>query len=80
VQLAGIALVLGLGLEAGDAATLVVRIELQVQPDGAPSSSMGLSMPQTKHLRELGYFSMVPPPCASWIITWPPGLGKAPLI
>jgi hypothetical protein len=58
VQLIGTPLVLGLGPEAGDAAALVVGVEGQVQPDGAPSSPMGMSTPQTKPVRELGCFSM----------------------
>jgi hypothetical protein len=62
VQLPWIALVLGLGAEAGDAAALVVGVEGQVQADGAPSDSMGLSMPHTKHMRELGCFSLMVSP------------------
>jgi hypothetical protein len=59
VQVPRIALVLRLGPEAGDAASLVVGVEVQVQADGAPSSAMGCSMPHTKHMRELGCFSMM---------------------
>jgi hypothetical protein len=76
MQMAGVALVLGFGPEAGDAATLVVGVEGQVQADGAPSRPMGLSMPHTKHMRELGCFSMMLPPCAYGIIASPQGLGK----
>jgi len=56
VQLAGVALVVRLGPKAGDAAARVVGVEVQVQADG------GLSMPQTKHMRELGRYSMIASP------------------
>jgi hypothetical protein len=58
MQIAGVALVLWLEPEAGDAAPLVVGVEGQVQADGAPSSPMGMSTPQTKPVRELDCFSM----------------------
>ena len=77
MQVTRVALVLRLGMEAGDAPPFVVGVERQVQADGALSDTMGLSMPQTKHMRELGCFSMMLPPCASRVIasTW--GLGKS---
>ena len=56
VQLAGVALVVRLGPKAGDAAARVVGVEVQVQADG------GLSMPQTKHMRELGCLSIIASP------------------
>ena len=76
LQVTGIALVLELGPEAGDAASLVVGVEGQVQADGAPSSPMGLSMPHAKHMRELGCFSTVAPPCALCIMASTRGLAQ----
>jgi hypothetical protein len=55
VQLAGIALVFGLGPKAGDAPALVVGVELELEADGAPSSPMGVSIPQAKHMRDWHY-------------------------
>jgi hypothetical protein len=50
------------GPEAGDAAALVVGVELELEADGAPSSPMGVSMPHTEHMRELGCLSMMVSP------------------
>ena len=69
MQLAGITLALRLGPEAGDAAALVIGVEVQVRP-------MELSMPHTKHMRELGCFSMMRSPCAACIIALTLGLGN----
>jgi hypothetical protein len=38
---------------------------------------MGLSMPHKEHMRELGCFSMMLPPCASCIIASTRGLGNS---
>jgi hypothetical protein len=59
-----------------DAASVVIGVERKVQADGAPSRAMGLSMPQTKHMQELGCFSMILPPCASHITANTRGLSK----
>lgn len=59
MQVSWITLVLRLRLETGDAAPIVIGVEGQMQADGAPSGSMGVSTPQTKHMRDLGCFSMM---------------------
>jgi hypothetical protein len=76
MQVAGVALVLRTRPEAGYRPPLVVGVEGEVQSDGAPSGPMRVSMPQTKHMRELGCFSMMPPPCAACIMASRQGLGK----
>jgi hypothetical protein len=54
VEMTGVTLALGPGPDVGaqGAAPLLVGVEGQVQPDGAPSGSMGLSMPPMEQLRE----------------------------
>jgi hypothetical protein len=69
MQVPRITLVLGPGAEAGDTAPLVVGVEFQRE-------AMGLPMPQTKHMRELGCFSMMLSPCAACMIASTQGLGK----
>jgi hypothetical protein len=59
VQLSRIALVLGSGLEAGDAPPVAVGVELELEADGAPSITMGLSIPHREHMLELDCFSMM---------------------
>ena len=68
---------LRLGMETGDAVAHVVGVELELWTDGAPSVSMGVSMLQTKHMRELGCFSMMLPPCSTSIMASTRVLGEA---
>jgi hypothetical protein len=65
----GVALVLRLGPQAGDAPALVVGVELQVQADGVVDAT-------DKTHAGVGLFSMMLPPCAGCIIASGQGLGK----
>jgi hypothetical protein len=58
----------GRDVAAQHAAPLHVGAEGPVQADGAPSKPIGFSMPQTKHMRELGCLFMMSSPCAVYII------------
>jgi hypothetical protein len=61
VQLAGVALVLGPGPEAGDAAPLVVAVELEMESDGVVDTAhethagVGLLFHDALSLRRLNY-------------------------
>jgi hypothetical protein len=52
----------GLNRPLDGAAPFIIGVEPEVQADGAPSSPMGLSMPHTKPMWELGGFSVMSSP------------------